>query len=93
MLVGTTMEINDTNSGGATSGKTNVIPSIARAHGDLRTLSNEQTERVLSKVTTIVAAHLPRTGATFTIEETYPAYGNSDVSAVHALRNDGGPLR
>src|SRR4029079_8388633 len=44
MLGGTTLEINDANAGGKASGKTNVIPPVARANGDLRTLSNEQTQ-------------------------------------------------
>jgi glutamate carboxypeptidase len=80
MLGGTTLEINDANTGGKTSGKANVIPPVSFANGDLRTLSNEQTERVVAKMKSIVAAHLPRTGATLTIEETYPAMPESDGS-------------
>jgi glutamate carboxypeptidase len=80
MLGGTTLEINDANTGGKTSGKTNVIPPVARANGDVRTLSNEQTERVVAKMRAIVAAHLPQTGATLTIEETYPAMPESEGS-------------
>jgi glutamate carboxypeptidase len=80
MLGGTTLEINDANTEGKTSGKVNVISPVARANGDLRTLSNEQTERVVAKMRAIVAAHLPRTGATLTIEEAYPAMPESEGS-------------
>jgi glutamate carboxypeptidase len=80
MLGGTTLEINDANTGGKASGKTNVIPPVARANGDLRTLSNEQTQRIIAKMKAIVAAHLPRTGATLTIEENYPAMPESEGS-------------
>jgi glutamate carboxypeptidase len=80
MVGGTTLEINDANTAGKTSGKTNVIPPVARANGDLRTLSNEQTQRVVAKMKAIVAAHLPRTGATLTIEEAYPAMPESEGS-------------
>ena len=55
-------------------GKTNIIPAIAIARGDFRTLSQEQTERVKAKMSTIVAAHAPLTSATITFEQGgYPA--------------------
>ena len=55
-------------------GKTNIIPGIAIARGDFRTLSQEQTERVKAKMSTIVAAHAPLTSATITFEQGgYPA--------------------
>ncbi len=44
-------------------GKTNIIPATAIARGDFRTLSNEQTERVMAKMKAIVAEHLPLTNA------------------------------
>jgi glutamate carboxypeptidase len=44
------------------SGKTNIIPEIAIARGDLRALSPEQTERVMGKMRAIVAR--PSPGAT-----------------------------
>jgi glutamate carboxypeptidase len=50
-----------------------VIPPVALATGDLRTLSNEQTERVEKKMRSIVAEHLLKTGATISFEEGYPA--------------------
>jgi glutamate carboxypeptidase len=62
----------------AATGKTNIIPSIAVARGDFRTLSQDQTERVRSKMTAIVAAHAPGTGATISFEEGYPAMAPTD---------------
>lgn len=45
------------------SGKTNIIPPIAIARGDLRTLSGEQAARVKAKMAAIVAEHAPLTDA------------------------------
>lgn len=53
-------------------GKTNIIPAIAIARGDFRTLSNEQTARVRAKMAQIVADHAPRTSATISFDEGYP---------------------
>ncbi len=73
ILGGATAEINHDNTGGAATGKANVIASTAIATGDLRTLNDEQTKRVEAKMSAIVAAHLPKTGATITFNESYPA--------------------
>ncbi len=54
------------------SGKDNIVPAIALARGDFRTLSPEQTRRVGAKMQAIVARHLPRTRAVLDIEEHYP---------------------
>ncbi|MBS0225312.1 MAG: M20/M25/M40 family metallo-hydrolase [Proteobacteria bacterium] len=54
------------------SGKDNIIPPIAVARGDFRTLSVDQTKRVKAKMQAIVARHLPKTDATIEIEEHYP---------------------
>ena len=56
----------ETDAGGiraAATGKTNIIPAIAIARGDFRTLSEEQTTRVRAKMTEIVARHLPGAGS------------------------------
>ena len=45
------------------SGKTNIVASTAIARGDLRTLTAEQDARIRAGMQTIVADHLPRTGA------------------------------
>jgi glutamate carboxypeptidase len=54
------------------SGKDNIVPPVALARGDFRTLSAEQTKRVGEKMRMIVSRHLPRTEATLEIEENYP---------------------
>ena len=53
----------------AASGKDNIVPAIALARGDFRTLSVEQTKRVGDKMRAIVARHLPGTDADIEIEE------------------------
>ncbi|MGS1015971.1 M20/M25/M40 family metallo-hydrolase [Allosphingosinicella humi] len=67
----------ETDAGGiraAATGKNNIIPAIAIARGDFRTLSEEQTERVRTRMTAIVARHLPGTGAEITFgTDGYPA--------------------
>jgi glutamate carboxypeptidase len=73
ILGGATAEINSDNTGGAATGKANVIAPTAIATGDLRTLNDDQTKRVEAKMSAIVAAHLPKTGATITFNESYPA--------------------
>jgi glutamate carboxypeptidase len=69
--------------GGSATGKSNVIAPVAMANGDIRTLSNEQTERVEAKMRRIVADHLARTGATIVFEEGYPAM--AETEGAHAL--------
>lgn len=54
------------------SGKDNIVPPVAIARGDFRTLDTEQTRRVAAKMQAIVARHLPRTDATLQIDENYP---------------------
>lgn len=58
---------------GGAAGKTNVVAEHAFVRGDLRTLSAEQQERVRARMRTIVARHLPRTGATIEFFDGYPA--------------------
>lgn len=54
------------------AGKTNIIPALAIARGDFRTLSDEQSERVKAKMQAIVAQHLPGTSAEIIFEQGYP---------------------
>jgi glutamate carboxypeptidase len=55
-------------------GKTNIIPGIAIARGDFRTLSEEQSTRVRAKMQAIVASSAPKTSATITFDPgSYPA--------------------
>lgn len=56
------------------TGKTNIIAPLAEARGDLRTLSDEQTQRVRARMAAIVAEHLQGTGATIEFaKDGYPA--------------------
>ncbi|WP_066769874.1 M20/M25/M40 family metallo-hydrolase [Sphingobium sp. CCH11-B1] len=58
----------------AVTGKTNIIPPVAVAKGDFRTLSEAQTQRVQAKMQAIVEqGHLPGTGATIAFDMGYPS--------------------
>ena len=73
ILGGATAEINPDSTGGTATGKANVVAPAAIATGDIRTLNDDQTKRVEQKMLTIVAAHLPKTGAKINFDEGYPA--------------------
>jgi glutamate carboxypeptidase len=73
ILGGATAQGNADSTGGSATGKANVIAPAALATGDIRTLNNDQTLRVESKMRAIVAAHLPKTDAKITFDEGYPA--------------------
>lgn len=58
----------------AVTGKTNIIPPVAVAKGDFRTLSEEQTQRVRDKMQAIVdQGHLTGTGAKIAFDMGYPS--------------------
>jgi glutamate carboxypeptidase len=63
---------------GSASGKSNVIAAQAIAKGDLRTLSNAQTERLMNRMRAVVADHLPGADATLAFDEGYPAMAPTD---------------
>ncbi len=69
---GTTVAVDDNEAGARATGKTNVVPGVAVATGDFRTLSAEQTERVRSKMQAIVVRHAPGTNAELEFRESYP---------------------
>lgn len=73
VLGGATANSNSDQTGGDATGKANVIAAKAMATGDIRTLSNEQTERVESRMKAIIAQHLSKTNATISFDEGYPA--------------------
>jgi glutamate carboxypeptidase len=83
VLGGATATMNANGTGGEAEGKSNVVPPVALAIGDMRTLDNEQTTRVEGKMRAIVADHLPKTGATITFGEGYPAMATTEAG--HAL--------
>jgi len=73
IIGGAAAESNADSTGGSATGKANVIAPAAIATGDIRTLNNDQTQRVEAKMQAIVAAHLPKTDAKITFDEGYPA--------------------
>ncbi|MGC1422969.1 MAG: M20/M25/M40 family metallo-hydrolase [Terracidiphilus sp.] len=70
---GTSIHVDEAGNNGTTTGKDNVVAPVAYASGDIRTISNQQSARVEKKMQAIVAQHLPRTTATITFGEGYPA--------------------
>jgi glutamate carboxypeptidase len=60
---GTTAEFGEGKIRATATGKTNIIPEIAIARGDLRTLSPDQQRRVIAKMREIVGRHLPGSSA------------------------------
>ncbi|MGD0736421.1 MAG: M20/M25/M40 family metallo-hydrolase [Terracidiphilus sp.] len=70
---GASAESNADATGGSAMGKANVVAASTLATGDIRTLNNEQTERIEEKMRQIVAAHLPQTNAKISFSEGYPA--------------------
>jgi glutamate carboxypeptidase len=75
-LVAAGQEVNFDNDGVRViaKGKTNIIPGLAVARGDFRTLSEEQSARVRTKMLDIVAASAPKTSATISFDPgSYPA--------------------
>ncbi|QAY76091.1 M20/M25/M40 family metallo-hydrolase [Sphingosinicella sp. BN140058] len=58
---------------GTATGKTNIIPEIAIAKGDIRALSLDQYRRVTDKMRAIVARHMPGSGAEISFDDgAYP---------------------
>jgi glutamate carboxypeptidase len=51
------------------TGKTNIIPAVAVARGDLRAISQEQIDRTKAKMQAIVAKSLPATTAQITFDK------------------------
>lgn len=73
----------------AAHGKDNIVPPVAVARGDFRTLSQAQTRRVSERMQAIASRHLPRTSATLEIEEHYPPMAPTDGNrALLATLND-----
>ncbi len=72
MVAGATAELNADDTGGSSTGKTNIIPEAGLARGDMRTLTIEQANRVKAKMQAIVERHLPGTGAEITFSESGP---------------------
>ena len=73
VLGGANADLNATATGGKASGKSNIIAAEALAIGDLRTLSNAQTESLKAKMASIVQTSLPGARASLEFTEGYPA--------------------
>ena len=71
-------------------GKTNIIPGTAIARGDFRTLSEEQSVRVIAKMQAIVADHAPLTGAEISFDPgSYPAMAPTEGNRALLARLNG----
>ena len=95
MAAGTPAELAEDQLSAATQGKTNIIPDSAVARGDLRTISQEQTERVAAAMQAIVDDHLPGTDAEITINFRYPpmsptAANRALLARLNAINTDMG---
>ena len=60
------------------SGKTNIIPGVAIARGDLRALSRESIDRTVARMRAIVARPFNGGSATFEFEDKYPPMAPTD---------------
>ncbi len=80
LVAGTEAGWNDTEARGQAFGKTNVVPPVAIATGDIRTISDEQLERTRQRMREIVARSLPGTKATITFFDGYPSMPPTDAN-------------
>jgi glutamate carboxypeptidase len=70
---GSKATVDATQTAGTFEGKSNVIPPVAFASGDIRTISDEQTRRVEAAMALIVSQHLAKTDASIEFQDGYPA--------------------
>ncbi|WP_222439675.1 M20/M25/M40 family metallo-hydrolase [Alloacidobacterium dinghuense] len=80
ILGGTSVSVDSEGISGSATGKDNIIAPTAYVSGDIRTISNEQSDRVEAKMKAIVAQHLPKTNATIEFGEGYPAMAPTEES-------------
>lgn len=73
LLGGTFVNFDEATSKGDAFGKTNVVAQKAIVKGGLRFISEEQKERARTKMREIVANNLPKTSATVSFTDSYPA--------------------
>ncbi|MEO8500233.1 MAG: M20/M25/M40 family metallo-hydrolase [Vicinamibacteria bacterium] len=87
ILGGTSVDYDAAASRGAGFGKSNVIAEHTVVTGDVRALSPEQFSEAKKAMQAIVAASLPRTSATLTFDDGYPALaptaGNERLLALY----------
>ena len=86
ILGGTTVSFDEAHSKGTAFGKSNVVSQTAVVDGGLRFISEEQKERVRSKMSDIVNNNLPQTSAKISFTDSYPAMspteGNNNLLKV-----------
>ena len=92
---GTTAEFQEEGTRATASGKSNIIPAVALAQGDFRTLTEEQTERVRGKMQAIVSRNSPGTTAEIRFAEGYPpmaptAGNRALLAALNSVNRDMG---
>lgn len=80
VLGGASADLNAAETGGTATGKSNIIAATALARGDLRTLSNDQTERMAKKMREIVGQSLNGAKAELEFSEGYPAMAPTEGS-------------
>ncbi|HSG97499.1 MAG TPA: M20/M25/M40 family metallo-hydrolase [Woeseiaceae bacterium] len=89
---GTNVEYDPQQNRGTTFGKTNVVPRKVVVHGGIRTISEEQLDRVHEKMRAVVEASLPQTDASIEFIEGYPpmfpSAGNKSVLDVYSQVNE-----
>ncbi|HMJ93161.1 MAG TPA: M20/M25/M40 family metallo-hydrolase [Allosphingosinicella sp.] len=95
VVAGTTASLDEGKIRGTATGKTNIIPPIAIARGDIRTLSREQNERVMAKMKQIVSNnHLQGTNAEIVFDPDFyppmaPTEGNRTLlDRLNAVNRD-----
>ncbi|MDB5672797.1 MAG: family peptidase [Alphaproteobacteria bacterium] len=78
---GATASLDEAGIRGQATGKTNIIPAVAIAKGDLRTLSREQNDRVMDRMRAIVAQPLGGAKAEISFEQDpYPPMAPTEGS-------------
>ena len=88
---GATAELDRDGIRATATGKTNIVPPLAIARGDLRALSLAQQERVMAKMRAIVARHLAGTEATIAFDDgAYPPMAPTGASRALLARLNAG---
>jgi glutamate carboxypeptidase len=65
---------------GTAAGKDNIVARTAIASGDIRTVTNQSLERVRARMQAVVARALPRTSASITFRDGYPAMAPTEAN-------------
>ncbi|MDE1468297.1 M20/M25/M40 family metallo-hydrolase [Aurantiacibacter sp. D1-12] len=80
MAGGTPAELGEEALSASAVGKTNIIPDSAVARGDLRTISQDQTDRVAAAMQAIVDDHLPGSDARIEFAFRYPPMSPTEAN-------------